>query len=231
MNVFTFFRKPYLSLLFAMLLLFFSCERNNLNNSNKNIVDNQENVLNYNVYDKFYNSINNNDIVYQFDYEVNNNLSNIKKILNDINNQYETNIVYPDEFLALFISSDPNYIFTKLIENGWINDNDIYLIEEIKSDMEKTNDFNIALKNYEKNVLNLQLNQTELEHKTLVANVLKAQFESNPDFEYIIYNDCFYATLGLLVAAASLASCATIVACGLAVTAYILATRNYYNNC
>lgn len=226
MNILKSLRKPYFGTFLAALLLFISCDQGGLNTTND--------TFDYSVYNQFiqeYSTINDSSISSR-----NGSTSTIddaKKHLQKINDEYGTNIIFPDEFLGI-TDYDPQHIEKTALSKGWLTQNDIYLISEFESDLQKS-DFDTALTNFEKNALNLGLSSRELAEKNLAANSLKALNHYHPEaFEVSANRDfwgCVGAVVGLVVASAALASCAAILPCGFAVTGWILAYASYLANC
>jgi len=228
MNILKNFRKPYLSMFLASIVLFVSCEQANLNND-------AESEFDYSVYNEFISGNSYSKANSFLSKSGNSNtIADAQKLLDDINLEYGTNIVFPNEFLGLTDYS-PQHIETTALSKGWLNQNDIYLIDEFESDLKKS-DFDTAIQNYENNVINLGLSGNELEEKNLAANAFKAFNNYHPElFDNTTYSKggwgCFRAAAALTLSSVALASCATVLACGLAVTAWILSYSAYTDNC
>jgi len=158
--------------------------------------------------------------------------------LGNINEYFNSDLVYPISFLKL-IDYSPQQIETIAIQEGWLDENDIDLIDRFEADLLADN-FEIALYNYEKNVLELELSSAEFAKKNMVANAFKAIYHFNPEmFGSSKYGNmtgkggwsCFRAGAALTVSNVALASCATTVACGLAITAWMVSYSAYDANC
>tara|TARA_R110000850_G_scaffold241896_4_gene366506 strand:- start:214 stop:900 length:687 start_codon:yes stop_codon:yes gene_type:complete len=226
MNILKTLRKPYFAMFLSTLILFVSCEQYSLSNTNDS--------FDYSVHNAFikeYTATNTGSFVNK-----NGNSNTIKEEkvrLQNINTQYGTSIMFPDEFLGL-TDYDPNYIENKALSEGWINQNDIYLMDEFETDLQLS-DFETAIQNYESNVLSLNLNSKELTEKNLVANSLKSLNHYHPEVFTVTANGdfwgCVRAVVALVVSSVGLAACATIILCGVAVTAWILSYATYVDNC
>lgn len=218
------FRKPYFAAFLSSLILFISC-----NQDSDDVLSNNDvkNIFDYSVYNSFIN-LNATDI--------NHPSQNLKSVqseqerLDQINRQFETNIQYPDDFLEL-IDKDPEFIETKLLSEGWLSEKDFFLIDAFTVDLFNS-DFDTAIENYEKNVLRLNLLPHEFEIQNLAVNSLKAFNNNSPElFEGPPNWGCIRAGAALIVSSAALASCATVLACGLAVTVWIISYSAYVDNC
>lgn len=224
MNIFKNLRKPYISLFLASLVLFVSCEKSIVGTDSETEAD-------YSVYQEFTNSEN------SIDYSKSRASSTAEEaqaLLDEINATYGTEISFPEEFLALTDAS-AREIEATAFERGWINNDDIYLVDSFEYDLQKSN-FDTALENYEKNVIKLELSEAEFQDKMLAANGLKLLNDANPDlFKNSRYGSrgwgCFRAAAALVLSSVALASCATVLACGLAVSAWILSYSAYADNC
>lgn len=223
MNILESLRKPYYALLLSSLILFISCEQY-INKSNQRNFD-------YTLYKEFSKlNFNPNDILNKS----NTFIMSERMRLDNINEEFNTNINFSNEFLLLR-EKHPSEIEETALLNGWLNEVDIYLMDEFISDL-KNSDFNTALVNFENNVIDLNLNETEFNNKVITANALRALHDENPAiFEQRVDSwpdwACIRATLALIVSSVGLAACATIILCGLAVTAWILSYATYIDAC
>jgi len=218
------FRKPYFAVLLSALVLFISCEQNNIDHSNFS--------FDYSVFNQF--DADNFEQKYNLKSANSNTIANEQLRLDRINRQYGTSIHFPDTFLGL-IDENPENVEAIALANGWLNQNDIYLIDEFENDLKNTN-FNAAIRNYENNVLNLNLNSSEFAKQNLVVNSLRSLNDRSPEvFENTTYSccnwGCLRAAAALIVTSVALASCVTVIACGLAVTGWILSYATYIENC
>lgn len=222
MNILKSLRKPYFALFLSSLILFISCEQY--------IPENQKTNFDYSLYEKFSElNINFNKVSNK-----NNTLTSERLRLDNINEKFNTNINFSDEFLLL-IEKEPSEIEETALLKGWLKENDIYLLDNFISDLKEAN-FNTALNNFENNVIDLGLNEIELNNKVITANAFRALYDENPAMFEPGPNSwpdwaCIRAALALGLASVGLALCATIILCGIAVTAWILAYATYINAC
>tara|TARA_R110002049_G_C9063801_1_gene554391 strand:- start:361 stop:1047 length:687 start_codon:yes stop_codon:yes gene_type:complete len=226
MNILKSLRKPYFAMFLSTLILFISCEQSSLNNP--------DNAFDYSLHNEFIkgHSVNNNGSVFLKNGN-SNTIDEAKVRLQNINTEYGTDIMFPNEFLGL-TDYDPAYIENTALTKGWLNQNDIFLMDEFESDLQKS-DFNTALQNFENNVLTLGLSSQELMAKNIAANSLKSLNHYNPDVFAVTTNGggwgCVRAVAALVLSSVALASCAAVLPCGLAVTAWILSYATYVANC
>lgn len=227
MNILKSLRKPYFAMFLSTLILFVSCEQSSLNNSG--------NSFDYSIYNEFVKGNTTNNVSSIFLKDGNSTTIDEAKVrLQSINIEYGTNIMFPDEFLEL-TDYEPEYIENTALSKGWLNQNDIFLMDEFESDLQKSN-FATALLNFENNVINLGLSGQELKNKNIVANALKSLDYSNPDVFSSTTNrldgwGCVRAIVALVISSVALASCAAILPCGLAVSAWIISYATYLDNC
>ena len=211
MNILTTLRKPYLAMLLSGLMLFISCEQGGLDT----------------VYDT-------DDTTVSSEFGRSSTLEKSKERLAKINKEYDTKISFPDEFHTI-VDQDPETIERTALANGWINQNDVFLMDEFINDLQES-DFDKAISNFESNVDKLRLDKEELEEKRLVIEALKALNDSNPEvFAASTFGrggwGCVRAVAALVISSVALASCATVIACGLAVSAWIISYASYVDNC
>ncbi|WP_106794212.1 hypothetical protein [Aquimarina sp. Aq78] len=236
MNILKSFRKPYFAILLSTLILFVSCE--------KSIIDPNESTT--------FQSAKSSKIENSFDYTIfktlkqNSDITNILDTLSDkevgdmgtaeksenilkmVNSYYDTDIVFPNDFHQITDSSQER-ILNISEKKGWINQNDINLINQFKKDMQNS-DFNTAIANYENTVLRLKLNNEEFAKKNNIANAFKTINYYNPEI-FSKVDSCFGAIVTLVVATFGLLSCVTVVACGFAIVGYTFSYINYQEQC
>lgn len=220
--------KFYGNPIFFLIIFFVSF----LISCNEDVTETENKSFNYSVYNQF------KTINFRYGNSMNksNTISSERQRLKNINNRFDTNLNFPDE-LTLLIDKNPSEIEDIVVSNGWLNEDDIYLIDEFVADLKETN-FNNALENYEENALSLNLSSKEFNDKMLTANVLLSLNQEHPETFQNTSNNfsefdwgCARAVVALSAASVALASCSTGVACGLAVTAWVLAYSNYLDNC
>jgi hypothetical protein len=219
MNILKPFRRPYFAMLLSSLILFMSCEQSISENAKEN--------FDYSVYKEFSKlNFNNNN-----SFNKSSIITSERLRLDNINSEFNTEINFSDDFLLL-IKKSPEEIEETAISNGWLNENDIYLLNEFESDLRDSN-FENALQNFEENVLSLNLSENELNDKILAANALMSLNDESPGiFESNGTSwGCIRAIAALTISSVALASCATGVACALAVTAWIVSYATYLDNC
>lgn len=164
--------KPYIAIFLASLVLFASCsqyestppnqsfdyEANSFFKSNQSLI----NLVTLNQ--KQQKSVPTKDISLQ--------------IMNNLNKELGTNISHPNLALDL-IDYDRDQILNLSLNKGWINQNDIDLNNAFLNDIENYN-FDIALANFEKTVLKLNLSNLEFEKQNLFANIVKSFNDIDP---------------------------------------------------
>ncbi|MGB2223482.1 MAG: hypothetical protein ACPHZC_03545 [Flavobacteriaceae bacterium] len=233
MNVFKTLRKPYLATFLASIILFISCEQNSL--------DSVENAFNYSVHKELIETTSavdiNNMLNINSSSAKSNSINRNLDVIDNINNYYNSDLSLPNELLGM-TDYNPQEVVTTALNNGWMNQYDLNLMDQFESDFQSLG-FDGALENYENTVLSLELNDAEFSKKNLVANALKSMnnyypeiFSSSSEFsKYSRGWGCFRAAAALILSSVGLASCVTVVACGLAVSAWILSYSAYVDNC
>ena len=234
-NFFSVMRRPYIAVFLSVLILFASCEQ-----YDSGTIDIKQ--FDYSLHNEFVTNPYNSGILEiinlsgeKSDYFNSSQRSN--ELLETINTYYNSDLSFPDEFLSA-TDNNSQEIPDFLLEMGWINQNDLNLIDKFISDLQSSN-FNTALENYEASVLNLNLDDNEFNIKNKAANSFVTMNHYYPEmFQDANYSTstrsgwgCLRAAIALTAASAALAACATVVACGLAVTGWILAYDAYRDNC
>ncbi|WP_430409756.1 hypothetical protein [Kordia sp.] len=158
-----------------------------------------------------------------------------QEILDNLNEEFETNLSYPELLPDLF-GHDMEYILNKSLKLGWINQYNVDLTESFLRDLIDF-DFDYALKEFEKNALALNLSTEEFQKLNIFANTVKSINLYHPEL-FIAENilakgfwGCAGATLALTAATAGLSSCATIVACAGAIALHLVALNNFGTQC
>ncbi|WP_075350430.1 hypothetical protein [Algoriphagus marinus] len=159
-----------------------------------------------------------------------------KNFLIEINNRLGTDVKFTDSAFEL-INKDRELIFETSLKQGWIDLQEVELNNMFYEDLQSLG-FDLAIKNYESKVLNLNLTQEEFLKKNRFINLIKALEFSNPKLfvsgknEFLNLNSriscdsgwrCAGAIIALTAATASLSSCATVLACGGAILLHIIA--------
>lgn len=226
------FRNPYLATILAFLVLFVSC-------SDENFTDQQS--FDYSVYQ--------NNKSTNIDFTTgNSSKSNVIdtrdsfiQVLGLINDEFGTN-VYLNNLDEQFLSTSNQAKSNQTVNiNSYLNQTDINLIENFNEDIKQLS-FNEALDNFENNVLQLNLNDSEFQKYNELANVLSLvensfpgmlanDTESSNDFQLKSDSDCAWAIAAYTLATISLSSCATGALCPVAIAAKIIAFRNMISAC
>lgn len=223
MNIIKILRKPFSPIFLSLIMLTFSCTQY------ENDLDEYKS-FDYKIYNEFTNSSYFKNLKTNNENQTNRN----SDVLLSINQEFETDLSFPNELLNITAYSAEE-IVTKALNYGWISTTDLELIDEFGYDLQHSN-FDTAINNFEKNVNDLNLNNDDFNKMQLVANNLKSLEEYNPDAFYDASQraegwGCLKAVIALVVASISLASCVTIITCGLAVSAWIISYSNYLDNC
>ena len=233
-SFFAILRKPIIALFLSLVMLLFSCEQY----ESFNLSDPQK--FDYSIYGEFISDSDNQfilEIIKSFDEPLykGKNQNNVE-FLSLINERFNTDLSYPEEFINIY-KNDYSEIPDILIENGWINEMDLNQIDAFINNV-LTFGFEIALIKFEETVLNSNYDDKQFRIKNNFANSIKALNYYSPElFELKIDqisrygSGCFKAAIALIAASAALAACLTVIACGLAVTGWILAYDAYVNNC
>ncbi len=227
-------RKPYLALFLGSLILFTSCNPNQLELATvKNKVD-------YSAFEKIKNETKTIDrIIKKVKSQVETNKASVLEVqsalLNEINAEFKTNLVLPPEVLAISTNElNSQQILEMALNYNWINKNDFELINSFSKDLQ-TEGFDKAISNYEQIVETTSLSVEELTERNLFLNGVKALEHENPElFEFKTNRGpwgCILASIALVGAIAGTSSCATIVACGVALVALYFAIDNVGRQC
>jgi hypothetical protein len=230
------FRNPYISVL-LVLLIFSSCTRDTITD------DLLERKFDYSIHNEFKSNNYNGEIIgvvntYMANFKDSVAPYNVFELLNEVNDYYRTDLNFPNEFLNT-LSHNFEDIPDILIEMGFIGGETLSLIDSFLVNLNNS-DFNVALEKFETSVLVMNLSDSEFKTKNDFVNVLKTLYHYNPHF-FSSNNSfekssksgfgCLRAALALTAASVALASCVTVVTCGIAVTGWILAYGAYQDNC
>ncbi|WP_188458539.1 hypothetical protein [Psychroflexus planctonicus] len=227
------FRKPYFAALMSTLILFVSCEDYLDDSTNETFKFNNE------VYIASYNS----DLLNKVTINMNVNNKNIddtyernKAILSSINIELGTNIELPDEYLKLSLEIGADSIYSVALSNNWLKQSTVDLTEDFSSNIFNYG-FNDALNIYKDKVLELNLTSEEFEKHNLFVNIVtslndKSPFvAADPNSSFGSGYRCALATLALAITTANMLSCATIIACGVAMLLQVNAMYAFNDHC
>ena len=172
MNILKFFRNSRLIGFSAICFLIFSCSQYDLN---------QERAFDFAIYEAYKDnplSKSTKDLIASSLRNRTSNLSFKRQILEQINQQYNSNLDISDPMLEL---SDYNVDDMKAysLTNGLLNQSEINMLDELASDIQATN-LDDALLSFEDKVVSLNLDQSTFEKYNYVANSLKVIDEENP---------------------------------------------------
>lgn len=155
-----------------------------------------------------------------------------------MNSELGTSVSYPNLALDL-IDYDREQILNLSLREGWINQTDIDLNNAFLADL-TNNNFDIALSNFENNVLELNLSNQEFEKQNLFVNIVKSfndidskLFKTQTSNNYQARGGwaCAGAIFALAATTAGLSSCATIVACAGAILLHLVALDSVARKC
>jgi hypothetical protein len=155
-------------------------------------------------------------------------------ILDGINLELGTNVTMPEIALQL-TDYGPEEIIEIGLANQWMDDLDVQLIDNFIADLE-SNDFDLAITNFENSILSLNIADEKFEKLNTMANILESinyQYPNTFVDDSLEKNGwrCALATLALTAATAGLATCATVVACAAAVAIHVGALHNFMDQC
>lgn len=226
MNALKIFRNSNLIVCTSLLILIVSCTQYDINNVSRS--------FDYSIYDDYKNDsskikLNNNfgDLLYRTSIGDQN-----YAILQDINKEYETNIVLPDDFLDLHLDMSSQEIQNKCLQLGYVTQQDLTLVNAFYENLENDG-FNSAIDDFEDDVIALNLSNQEFERYNVFANSLKIlNNEINFD-EYVSrgWLACLTSVVSLGIAAFNLWTCLTPTRCILSFVAYVIAALNVAINC
>ena len=157
MNIIKKFRNPIFAIYASTFMLLFSCSQYEIRNQ---VV---ESTFNSELYDAFKKGdvklfVNNNN---------QNSLENNKKLLVEINEFYGTDIQIPDNFFHVFLDGNINEIVETSLKNGWLNQDDINLFNELNVNI-NNNGFDSAIDVFKNQTLDLNLSDKEFSKKMLL---------------------------------------------------------------
>lgn len=232
-------RNPIVAIFLAVVMLAMSCEKNS---------DSEDLIINKQSFDYSLH----NDLVSNSDYqsvsqEITTEIEGLNpsqmssKTLSIIKAHLGTELNVPNA-LAENMNYNPDVIVDRLVSQGLVSSSDMKLVDNFVADIEASG-FDAALKNYEINILNLNLTDSEFAKMNVFVNLIKSVNYHSPE-AFQVYSDdlgrwpswsCVKATAGLTLATASLSACAgggpIQPACYVALAAYVLALDAYYDAC
>lgn len=236
MKIIKFLRKPYLSVVMASIFLFMSC------NQYDTLDTIAVNKFDYSAFEKLKSK---SDVINKIVQSVKQKISINKSesvlevntlLLNEINVEFGTELILPDEVLEISTKDmDSKEIIKIALENNWMNQEDVELIESFGEDIQ-TKGFDIAVENYENIVEALTLTSEEFSEKNSFLNGIKIMEYDNPElFDGSTNRGWLRCLLATIVLAAAIGGatggCATILACGLALTGLYFALDNFAHSC
>lgn len=228
MNILNKLRKPSLSIILASLVLFVSCSQYEIRNRAFDYAV-FETYKNSPVFDKIYERVK----ADSFKLRADSDLELKKEILNIVNSEVGTELNFSDEIFEL-LDYNSEEVLGIAHNKGWISENDKTLINTFIFDYEN-NGFNIAIENFEDNVLDINLSEEEFLQKQSFANIVKlinSEINLNDRSSFSVNDwDCFFAIIAWLICIVGLFACATIVLCTIALAGYGIAVRNLYIHC
>ena len=212
------FLKP-VSLFMSSLILFVSCEQF------ETIENNKVQSFDYGVFNSYKSNPNIESILKRTAEIPNGKSSTIevnRRIVDLVNEEMGTNIVLPDEVLAMSLEMDADEIYDTSLANGWLNESDILVFEEFSNDLQSSN-LKTATLNYESKILSLNLIEEEFEKHNLFINIIKTLDYENPTLFNIGLDNqerslwrCVLAVVALGASLTSIVGCITIIACAVA---------------
>ncbi len=226
MNALKIFRNSNLIVCTSLLVLIVSCTQYDINNVSRS--------FDYSIYDDYKNDsskikLNNNfgDLLYRTSIGDQN-----YAILQDINKEYETNIVLPDDFLDLHLDMSSQEIQTKSLQLSYVTQQDLTLVNAFYENIENDG-FNSAIEDFEDDVIALNLSNQEFERYNIFANSLKILNDQLNFDEYVSrgWVACLASIVSLSIAAFNLWTCLTPKRCILSFVAYVIAALNVAINC
>jgi hypothetical protein len=212
-------------------MLLFSCSQYEIRNQ---VV---ESTFNSELYDAFKEG--NIELFFNNSISKEHSLKSSKEILVKINDHYGTDLHIPDNFFQLFLdkNNDKDDMLKAFLKNGWMNQNDINLTNELIENI-NSKGYDSAIDVFKNKTLALNLSEEEFSKKNTLINLLEIVHDENPNLieaNYFLKEQgpwtCAWATLLFIAALAGLASCATVVLCGLAVASLAGATDYLADSC
>ena len=218
MNTFKILRKPYLSILMASLILFVSCEQYELHLTEK--------VIDYSLFEEFKKT------------KIDLSFLSKEKILTyesslaleqEINAKFGVSLNFPEEWHQS-VGLPTEKFLEKSKKYGWIDTQDEEFILEFSDEIQNKGS-SVAISNYERNILNMNLTEEELEKKTFFLNVVKS-FEYLGVFDNSLKSfNCILAIISITISYINLIFCLSFFTCLLASISYLISAYNLVYNC
>ncbi len=232
MKIIKFLRKPYISMLLAVLVLYTSCNQYDPVLEAKHAFDNA--VFNTFKNSKHFDNVINNLKELKTQSRQGTVLEKNKEILSAVNTELGTSLILPDKFLMLSLEMDADQIYDTALNEGWINQEDINLTKNFANDIQ-VNGFDIAIKNYENKILSLNLSDEEFAKKNAFVNIMKSIDYENSDFFQSLdarsWWRCALALIAFVATFIGLVSCVAIFPCLLAFTLFVNASLAVADHC
>lgn len=224
MNFLKILRKPFSSILLSTLMIFVSCEKNNLN------IEFNENEISLHPFEKLkgqliaINQLNLKDSKIEFNSRLD--LNNF--LLSEINNYYDTDIDFDDKLKSL---SSAEEIFNWIKANTLFNQNDVDNLKIFSSNL-TTLDFDQAVSILDNNITDLKDSNKFEKYQSIVNAVAIIEYEYPGYFTTENYQGiaskggCAFALFKLGLASAALVGACSPPAVGASVgwTCYLAAT-------
>ena len=132
---------------------------------------------------------------------------------------------------------DYNEILNLGLQKKWMTQKQVDLTKSFINDIE-SDGFDLAIKNYENNVINSSLSSEEFEKANAFGNTVKVlNFKNSNTFEATNSTTsargwrCGLSAVALTVATIGLAGCATVVACTVFIACFVAAALSVAENC
>jgi hypothetical protein len=159
-------------------------------------------------------------------------------LLNALNNEYNSNLSIPNHILEAFMTkTDIEDIKTFVINEGLLSNEDV---EELINfaDKNQSNNFQVAIDEFEYNIISRNLSVEEFEKFDNIASSLKITNDENPEiFENSSYQDrgilrCLVSYLIWIAALIGfVGGCSTVFLCALALVGLAAASYDVVNDC
>jgi len=166
--------------------------------------------------------------------------------LNIVNSKVDNKLNLPDAALELAELSSKE-ILSLSLKNKWMTLEDVTLTKSFLSDF-KNNGIDLAILNFEKRVLEMNLSKEEFSKKNLFINTVMVMKYKNPNAFYKDFETnknllskssaedegilgCVLASIVLVGATIALGSCVTLFLCGLALFSWGYSFNNWMNKC
>lgn len=229
MNILKLLRNPKLIISSAIFMLFFSCSQYEIRNRSFDYAL-YESYKNSPVFEKIINKVTSS----KFQLKSKSTIELKKEVLRVVNEEVGSDLEFTDEMYEL-IDYNGEEVLNIAHSKGWISTEDKILINSFNDDYNQQN-FNVAIENFEKTTLSMNLSDEEFQKKNSFVNVMKlVEAETTNSSKQLLSKsgswDCFFAIVGWLISIVGLLACATIILCGFALAGYLIAVRNMWKQC